>query len=335
MGYLKENQDLGLNRNNLLIIFDDVHSQVGYAMGFGQDVKTEHVNFMIKNCRGLVYVCISKERALQLKLPLMVVEGRSNPPVKNFAISVDYKNSTTGISAIERVETIKAFTNPNTKSNDFKKPGHIFPLISQENDLQEYHGITEAAVFLSRLITNDPTSYFCEILNASGDVADLEEIQKFAKDHGMKLLKVSGILENMYRDPKWLEIVDRSVIRVSNQGVEVFEVLNHLYQTHHAIYLKMGSTSTKGVIFYDECQLGDLLGLKMNCKCNKHFIDFMKELVNGRLDCIVYQRHSKNLFKSKTDTNFVKNQVYEFILQLRKSEYGRIKEMKAPLTTII
>jgi 3,4-dihydroxy-2-butanone 4-phosphate synthase len=191
----KTSVELGVNAlrdGDLVIVFDDVKTQMASLVGTAETVSAEKVNMMTKLGQGLVYVCITEEQAQKLKLPYMV--EHNNSQMKPFTISVDYITTTTGISTFERADTIKAFTNDLVQLEHFRTPGHIFPLVSQNKGLLQRVDIVEASVDLALMSSSTPAAYICEILNASGDVASFREVKRMAEAHNIRFIKLSDIL---------------------------------------------------------------------------------------------------------------------------------------------
>ncbi|HZG71547.1 MAG TPA: 3,4-dihydroxy-2-butanone-4-phosphate synthase [Chondromyces sp.] len=181
-----------LKDGGLIIIYDDTKTHIGAIAGLGEYVNSEKVNLMTKIGRGLVYACITEERARQLQIPKM--ENNTLGNTKPFAVSIDYKDTTTGISSLERSDTIKALTYDGIEADDFKKPGHIFPLISKEKGLLEQVDLAEAVVDLARMVSHVHVGYMVEILNANGDIASKEEIEELSKVHGLPMITMSELL---------------------------------------------------------------------------------------------------------------------------------------------
>jgi 3,4-dihydroxy-2-butanone 4-phosphate synthase len=179
-----------LKNGLIMILYDDVNTNVGTFVGIAEKVTPEAVNQMTKIGKGLVYVCITEERASELKLPLMVGANSSKP----LTVSVDYKDTTTGISAFERSDTIKAFTDETAEPGDFRRPGHVFPLLSKDRGLLQRIGIAEFAIDLSRMASAAPIAYICEILSDTGDIATKEEIVQIAKAYDLHILKMSDLI---------------------------------------------------------------------------------------------------------------------------------------------
>jgi 3,4-dihydroxy-2-butanone 4-phosphate synthase len=180
-----------LRNGQLAIVYDDVETKVGNFVGIAEMVTPEAVNFITKVGKGLIYVCITEEKANQLNLPLMVRADSCKP----LTVSVDYIGTTTGISAFERADTIKAFTDADTKPDDFRRPGHVFPLLSKDKGLLQRVGIAEAATDLARMVSAAPIAYTGEILNNTGEIATKEEIIQIAEAYGLHILYMSEIME--------------------------------------------------------------------------------------------------------------------------------------------
>jgi 3,4-dihydroxy 2-butanone 4-phosphate synthase/GTP cyclohydrolase II len=311
---IKNRQKLIKAFENLVILFDDV-TKIGYFMGLRNRVHADQVNFMIKHGKGLVYVCITEERAQQLSLPAMTQQD-STDGNKTFSVSVDVKTCTTGISAFERADTIHAFVNHATQPEDFIRPGHIFPLISVNNGLLGRHGIAEGAISLTKMLETDPVAYLCEILDEKGEVATFNQLQSIANAHKVEFITLSEILELQYQMTDWLEVTQKQKVQVINRMLNVFTITNKLNHDQYQIYLKAGRNGLKRVKFYDECPLGDLIGEGHHCQCPKHFKQFFEDFLEDKLDCIVYRRTNELKSLSSLEQQVVSYQLKELIYQL-------------------
>ncbi|WP_227938334.1 3,4-dihydroxy-2-butanone-4-phosphate synthase [Alkalihalobacillus deserti] len=190
---LVQNNVLDCVKNGeLIIIIDDVDTQTSYLMGLAEKVTAQNVNFMAKIGKGLVYVCIDGERASYLNLPLMSSQNNG----KKFTVSIDYKTTTTGISAFERADTIKAMTDLKTKPDDFKRPGHVFPLIFFKNGILDHIGIAEATAEITRKAEcSSDISYLCEILNKDGEVATQFETMEISEEYNIPCVSISDLFK--------------------------------------------------------------------------------------------------------------------------------------------
>lgn len=311
----KNKQKLIKNFENMVILFDDVQTKIGYFMGLGNRVHGDQVNFMIKHGKGLVYVCITEDRARQLSLPAMSHQDLTDGN-KIFSVSVDLKTSTTGISAFERANTIRAFVNHETVADDFLRPGHIFPLISANNGLLERHGIAEGAISLTKMMETDPVAYLCEILDVKGDIATVEQLQKIAEAHQTPMITLSEVLEIHLQSTKWLEVTQSQQVKVKNKSINVFTIVNKLNHNQYQVYMKTGRNGLNRVKLYDACPIGDLLGEQHSCECPKHFKQYFSDFLEDKLDCIIYRNTYESIPLSSLEQKVVANQLKELIYML-------------------
>jgi 3,4-dihydroxy-2-butanone 4-phosphate synthase len=192
-----------LQRGKCIIVVDDEHREnEGDLIIAAEKITPMKINFMLNNGKGLVCVPLLGERLDKLNLPLMVSEEENNELTRcSFTVSVDYKKgTTTGISASDRAATVKALIDENSKSEDFARPGHIFPLRYKEGGVIERPGHTEAAIDLCKMAKLYPAAVICEILKEDGETAKLEELEDFAKKHRMSIISIEELIK--YRKEK-------------------------------------------------------------------------------------------------------------------------------------
>ncbi|PZE21396.1 3,4-dihydroxy-2-butanone-4-phosphate synthase [Paenibacillus xerothermodurans] len=183
-----------LKNAELVVVYDDVQTKVGSLVGVAERVTPQTVNLMTKLGKGLIYVCITEEKGEQLNLPLMV-RGSMHSSQKPLTVSVDHNSTTTGISAYERSDTIRAFTQPSARADHFRRPGHVFPILSKDKGLMHRVGIAEAAVELAKMISAEPVAYASEILNQAGEIASAQEIIQIAELNDLCIINISDMLE--------------------------------------------------------------------------------------------------------------------------------------------
>lgn len=182
------------NGKMIIVVDDEDRENEGDFLMAAENVTTEAINFMVTHGRGLVCAPITKEVAKRYNLNNMVVEG-ADPDEANFTISIDHKRqTTTGISAADRANTIREMTNDETKPGDFRRPGHVFPLIAAEGGVLRRAGHTEAAIDLARLAGLKPVGIICEIMLDSGEMARVPDLAKMAKDFGMKFITIKELI---------------------------------------------------------------------------------------------------------------------------------------------
>ena len=178
----------------IIVVDDEDRENEGDFLMAGEMVTTEAINFMVTHGRGLVCAPVSKELADKFNLRNMVMDG-ADPDEANFTISIDHKRkTTTGISAADRANTIKELTNEYSKPGDFRRPGHVFPLIGAQGGVLRRAGHTEAALDLARLAGLKPVGIICEIMLENGEMARVPDLAFMAKDFGMKFITIKDLI---------------------------------------------------------------------------------------------------------------------------------------------
>ena len=183
----------------VLVVDDEDRENEGDLILAAEKATPEKLAFMVRHTSGLVCLPAEGSRIDELELPLMVVENTDSHKTA-FTVSIDYaRGTTTGISAADRAATIRAFVDPSAVAADFHRPGHIFPLRYQTGGVIVRPGHTEAAVDLARLAGLYPAGVLSEIVNDDGTMAKGEELARFAKDHGIKMISIEDLVA--YRWP--------------------------------------------------------------------------------------------------------------------------------------
>lgn len=184
-----------LKHGGIIIVCDDENREnEGDFIALAEKATPEVINFMVTNGRGLVCVPIEEELALKLELDSMVSHNTDSHGTA-FTVSIDHISTTTGISAFERSTTIVKMLDKDAKPADFKRPGHMFPLISKKGGVLVRTGHTEAAVDLAKLCGAKPAGVICEIMNEDGSMARVPELRKIANDHQLKMITIKDLVE--------------------------------------------------------------------------------------------------------------------------------------------
>lgn len=192
----------------VIVVDDEDRENEGDIIVAAENISEETVNFMLHNARGVLCAPLPISRAEQLGLPHQVQENTSMLGTP-FTITVDYlEGCTTGVSAHDRAATIRALANPDSKPEDFGRPGHINPLYAQEKGVLRRAGHTEAAVDLARLAGLQPVAALMEIMSDDGTMARLPELRRRADEWGMKLISIADLIA--YRSERE-SIVERGV----------------------------------------------------------------------------------------------------------------------------
>ena len=185
-----------LRQGKMVVIMDDEDREnEGDLLMAASMVRPEDINFMARYGRGLICLTLTRERCVQLNLPLMV--GQTNDQHgTNFTVSIEAAEGvTTGISAYDRAHTVRTAVSPNAQPSDLVQPGHIFPLMAQPGGVLTRAGHTEAGCDLARMAGFEPAAVIVEILNEDGTMARRDDLEVFAKEHGLKM----GTIEDLIR----------------------------------------------------------------------------------------------------------------------------------------
>ncbi|WP_370642993.1 3,4-dihydroxy-2-butanone-4-phosphate synthase [Sporosarcina sp. ACRSM] len=177
----------------IIVVDDEDRENEGDFVALGQYATPEIINFMATEGRGLICVPIEEAKAKQLDLPLMT-ENNSDAHGTAFTISIDHKDCHTGISAFERSDTILKMLGKEAQPEDFRRPGHIFPLIAKAGGVLKRTGHTEAAVDLAKLAGVEPVGVICEIMNEDGTMARVPQLKEVAERLGLALLTIQDLV---------------------------------------------------------------------------------------------------------------------------------------------
>ena len=183
-----------LKRGEIVLVTDDADREnEGDCICAAEFATTENVNFMAKWARGLICMPMSAEWCRKLDLPQMVSENTDNHQTA-FTVSIDAVSTTTGISAAERSATALACVREGVKPQDFRRPGHMFPLRAREGGTLRRAGHTEATVDLLRIAGLAEVGLCCEVMKDDGTMARLDDIREFADVHGLKMMTIADLI---------------------------------------------------------------------------------------------------------------------------------------------
>ena len=191
-----------LRRGKIILVTDDEDREnEGDFICAAQFATTENINFMATHGKGLICMPMSEEYVEKLKLPQMVENNTDNHETA-FTVSIDHLTTTTGISAVERSITALACVKKDAKPEDFRRPGHMFPLKAKKNGVLERNGHTEATVDLCRLAGLKECGLCCEIMREDGTMMRTEELSKLAQQYQMKFITIKDLQDYRKRNQK-------------------------------------------------------------------------------------------------------------------------------------
>ncbi len=274
----------------IIVLDDEDRENEGDILMAAEKVTPECVNFMVTFAKGLICVPLTQERARILELDLMV-ERNTESMKTSFTVTVDHKSSTTGISAFERANTIKELANSKSISNDFLRPGHIFPLIARDGGVLKRSGHTEAAVDLAKIAGLQPAGAICEIMNDDGTMARLPQLMEFAKKHGLKIITVADLIK--YRRDKEKVVRAAALAKLPTQYGE-FNIVayeNIVNGEHHVALVKGNIASDEPVLVrvHSECLTGDAFH-SQRCDCGEQLDAAMRQISEEGRGVLLYMR---------------------------------------------
>ncbi|MFJ5716754.1 bifunctional 3,4-dihydroxy-2-butanone-4-phosphate synthase/GTP cyclohydrolase II [Neobacillus sp. NPDC093127] len=275
-----------LKKGKIIIVVDDENREnEGDFLVLADFATPENINFMATHGRGLICTPISKELAERLDLHPMVQHNTDNHQTA-FTVSIDYKNTTTGISAFERSETILQLLDPNVISSDFRRPGHVFPLVAKENGVLERNGHTEAAVDFAKLCGVQPAGVICEIMSDNGEMARVPELMKLAEMYELKLVTIADLIRYRYQHEQLVKREASVKLPTSFGEFQLIGYSNQLDEKEHVAIVKgdlRKEDDAPLVRIHSECLTGDVFHSK-RCDCGPQLhlsLEMIEEVGRG------------------------------------------------------
>ncbi|HOQ36335.1 MAG TPA: bifunctional 3,4-dihydroxy-2-butanone-4-phosphate synthase/GTP cyclohydrolase II [Acetivibrio sp.] len=275
----------------IVVVDDEDRENEGDLLMAAEKVTPESINFMATYGRGLICAPITEERARELNLDLMVHENTEHMRT-SFTVSVDHISSTTGISAFERAKTIKELSNPEAKSGDFVRPGHIFPLIARDGGVLKRAGHTEAAVDFARMAGLYPAGAICEIMNDDGTMARVPQLMDFVKEHGLKIITIADLISYRRNTEKLIRKAAEASLPTEYGEFRIMAYENVVNGEHHVALVKgdvAGSDEPVLVRVHSECLTGDAFH-SIRCDCGEQLNIAMKKISEENRGVILYMR---------------------------------------------
>jgi 3,4-dihydroxy 2-butanone 4-phosphate synthase/GTP cyclohydrolase II len=278
-----------IRQGGMLIVVDDPgRENEGDLLMAAEKVTAEDVNFMVTHARGLVCTPMSADRLAELDIPLMVHQN-TDPMETAFTISVDAQSVTTGISAPERAETIKALVSEGTRPEDLRRPGHIFPLISREGGVLRRAGHTEAAVDLARLAGLAPMGVICEIMNEDGTMARTPQLMEFAAKHGLRVITISDLIAYRRQHERLIERVTEAELPTKYGDFRVIGYRDKITGETIVALVSGEVAQQKDVLvrMHSGCLTGDILG-SLRCDCGEQLAAALQRIGQEKKGVLVY-----------------------------------------------
>ncbi len=280
-----------LREGKIIIVTDDEDREnEGDFICAAEFATTENVNFMATHGKGLICMPMSKEICDKLQLPQMVSNNTDNHSTA-FAVSIDHVDTTTGISAVERSITAMKCVDENSKPEDFRRPGHMFPLLSKKNGVLERNGHTEATVDLMKLAGLKECGLCCEIMKKDGSMMRTSELIELSEKWNLKFITIKDLQDYRKKHDNLVKCVANTKMPTSYGDFRAYGYINKLNGEHHVALVKgdIGDGKDLLVRVHSECLTGDAFG-SQRCDCGEQFAASMRQIDEEGRGILLYMR---------------------------------------------
>lgn len=275
----------------VIVVDDENRENEGDLFLAAEKANYKGIDFMAKYGRGLICTPLTEDYAKRLFLEQMTANN-TDAKCTAFTISVDYKfGTTTGISIADRLLTIQKLADKNTKADEFTRPGHIFPLTAKKGGVIERQGHTEAAVDLCKIAGLAPVGVICEILNEDGTMSRMNDLEKFAKEHNLKIITIEDLIKYRKKTEQLMKIEVETNMPTDNGTFRMVGFENNIDGKEHIALVK-GDVSGKEAVsvrIHSECFTGDILG-SLRCDCGSQLKTAMRRIEKQGLGIVLYLR---------------------------------------------
>ena len=280
-----------LKQGKLIMVTDDEDREnEGDLICAAEFATTENVNFMAMHAKGLICMPMSYEYIKKLRLPQMVDDNTDNHETA-FTVSIDHVDTTTGISAAERSVTAMKCVDENAKPEDFRRPGHMFPLLAKKNGVLERNGHTEATVDLLKLAGLKTCGLCCEIMRDDGTMMRTPELAKMAEKYNLKFITIKSLQQYRKVHDKLVEVAAVTKMPTKYGNFMAHGYVNLLNGEHHVALVKGDIGDGKDVLcrVHSECLTGDAFG-SIKCDCGQQFASAMTQIEKEGRGILLYLR---------------------------------------------
>jgi 3,4-dihydroxy 2-butanone 4-phosphate synthase/GTP cyclohydrolase II len=280
-----------LRNGKIILVTDDPDREnEGDFICAAEFATTENINFMATYGKGLICMPMSKEYVKKLRIPQMVTNNTDNHETA-FTVSIDAVDTTTGISAAERSITAMKCVDENAKPEDFRRPGHMFPLLAKDNGVLERNGHTEATVDLCRLAGLKECGLCCEIMREDGTMMRTKELVQLAKDMNIKMISIKDLQHYRKVHEKLVDRVTVTKMPTKYGEFTAYGYVNKLNGEHHIALVKGDIGDGKDVLcrVHSECLTGDTFG-SLRCDCGQQFAAAMTQIEKEGRGILLYMR---------------------------------------------
>lgn len=280
-----------LRAGKLIMVTDDPDREnEGDLVCAAQFATTENINFMAVHAKGLICMPMSEEYVKKLQVPQMVTQNTDNHETA-FTVSIDSVETTTGISAAERSVTAMKCVEDGVRPEDFRRPGHMFPLLARKNGVLERNGHTEATVDLCRLAGLKSCGLCCEIMREDGTMMRTTELMEKAKEWGVTFITIKALQDYRKYHEKLVDRVTVTKIPTRYGNFDAYGYVNKLNGEHHVALVKGEIGDGKDVLcrVHSECLTGDTFG-SLRCDCGQQLHAAMTQIEEEGRGILLYMR---------------------------------------------
>lgn len=280
-----------LKQGKIILVTDDEEREnEGDFICAAEYATTENVNFMAKYGKGLICMPMSEDLCSRLQLPQMVGKNTDNHETA-FTVSIDYVETTTGISAKERGMTARRCVSEEAKPEDFRRPGHMFPLLAKKNGVLEREGHTEATVDLMRLAGLKECGLCCEIMREDGTMMRSEELKELAQQWDLKFITIEALKDYRKKKEKLVEQVAVTRLPTKCGEFRAYGYRNLLNGEHHVALVKGNIGDGENILcrVHSECLTGDAFG-SCRCDCGQQLATAMTQIEKEGRGILLYMR---------------------------------------------
>ena len=274
----------------VIIVDDESRENEGDLVIAAEFATRETINFIIKEARGLLCTPMLEKDLIRLGIHQMVEKNTDNHETA-FTVSVDHVDTTTGISPEERAVTMQKLIDPNSKPEDFRRPGHVFPLRYKEGGVLVRQGHTEASIDLCKLAGLYPAAAICEITNDEGYMSRMDDLLAFSKKHNLKIASVEALVEYIKRHDKLVSIAAETKLPTKFGEFRIIVFKNEVDHKEHLMIVKGDVRGKSDVLMriHSECLTGDVFG-SHRCDCGEQLENALRSIEEQGEGIVIYMR---------------------------------------------
>ena len=274
----------------VIVVDDESRENEGDLVIAAEFATRETINFIIKEARGLLCTPMLEGDLLRLGISQMVEKNTDNHETA-FTVSVDHVDTTTGISPEERAVTMQKLIDPNSKPEDFRRPGHVFPLRYKEGGVLVRQGHTEASIDLCKLAGLYPAAAICEITNDEGYMSRMDDLLAFSKKHNLKIASVEALVEYRKRHDRLVSIAAETKLPTKFGDFRIVIFKNEVDHKEHLMIVKGDVRGKSDVLMriHSECLTGDVFG-SHRCDCGEQLENALRSIEEQGEGIVIYMR---------------------------------------------